>query len=64
MRIIKIIKIKCKIKFFSDTRRTMIHLFLFTNSAQRELVSLYTQSIAHVAWLRVTNHPAVDTCLI
>jgi len=29
----------------SDTKRTLMHLFLFTNSAQRELVSIYTQSI-------------------
>ena len=29
----------------SDTRRTLMHLFLFTNSAQRELVSICTQSI-------------------
>jgi len=29
----------------SDTRRTLMHLFLFTNSAQRELVSICTRSI-------------------
>ena len=29
----------------SDTKRKLIHLFLFTNSAQRELVSMCTQSI-------------------
>ena len=29
----------------SDTKRTLIHLFLFTNSALRELVSICTQSI-------------------
>ena len=29
----------------SDTIRTLMHLFLFTNSAQRKLVSLCTQSI-------------------
>ena len=28
-----------------DTKRTLRHLFLFTNSAQRELVSIWTQSI-------------------
>jgi len=28
-----------------DTKRTLMHLFLFTNSAQRELVSLCAQSI-------------------
>ena len=29
----------------SDIKRTLRHLFLFTNSAQRELVSICTQSI-------------------
>ena len=29
----------------SNTKRTLMHLFLFTNSAQRELVSMCTQSI-------------------
>ena len=29
----------------SDTKRTLMHLSLFTNSAQRELVSICTQSI-------------------
>ena len=29
----------------SDTKRTLMDLFLFTNSAQRELVSICTQSI-------------------
>ena len=29
----------------SDTKRTLMHLFLFTNSAQWELVSICTQSI-------------------
>ena len=29
----------------SDTRRTLMHLILFTNSSQRELVSICTQSI-------------------
>ena len=29
----------------SDTKRTLRHLFLFTNSAQRELVSICSQSI-------------------
>ena len=28
----------------SDTKRTLMHLFLFTNSAQRELVLICTQS--------------------
>ena len=29
----------------SDTKRTLMHLFLFTKSAQRELVSIFTQRI-------------------
>ena len=29
----------------SDTKRTLMHLLLFTNSTQRELVSMCTQSI-------------------
>ena len=29
----------------SDAERTLMHLFLLTNSAQRELVSICTQSI-------------------
>ena len=29
----------------TNTKRTLMHLFLFTNSAQRELVSIFTQSI-------------------
>ena len=29
----------------SDTKRILMHLFLFTNSAQRELVSIFKQSI-------------------
>ena len=42
--IFKIIKIKCFLSS-SDTRRLLMHLFLFTNSPQRELVSTCTQSI-------------------
>ena len=30
---------------FSDTKRTLMHLFLFTNSTQKELVSICTQCI-------------------
>ena len=41
---IKIIKIKCFL-FSSDTRETLMHLFLFTNTVQRELVSIYTVRI-------------------
>ena len=29
----------------SDPKRTLVHLFLFTNSAQRDLVSICTQSV-------------------
>ena len=29
----------------SDTKQTLMHLFLFTNSAQREMVSICAQSI-------------------
>ena len=29
----------------SDTKQTLMHLLLFTNSGQRELVSICTQSI-------------------
>jgi len=35
----------------SDTKRTLMHLLLFTNSAQRELVSICTQSIHNRNWL-------------
>ena len=35
----------------SDTKRTLMHLLLFTNSAQRELVSIWTQSIHNRNWL-------------
>ena len=31
----------------SDTKRTLMHLFLFTTSAQRELASICTQSIRY-----------------
>ena len=33
------------------TKRTLMHLFLFTNSAQRELVSMCTQSIRNRNYL-------------
>ena len=35
----------------SDTRRTLMHLFLFTKSAQRELVSISTQSNTQLTFL-------------
>ena len=34
-----------------DTKRTLMHLFLFTNSAQRELVSICKQSIRNCNYL-------------
>ena len=35
----------------SDTKRTLMHLLWFTNSAQRELVSICTQRIHNRNWL-------------
>ena len=35
----------------SDAKWTLMHLLLFTNSAQRELVSICTQSIHNRNWL-------------
>ena len=47
----------------SDTRRTLVHLFLFTNSAQRELVSICTRPqftfLALVPCL-VVNFPLIN----
>jgi len=40
----------------SDTIRTLMHLFLFTNSAQRELVSICTQSIQYTTEI---NFPCI-----
>ena len=40
-----------KLSKSSDTKRTLMHLLLFTNSAQRELVSICTQSIHNRNWL-------------
>ena len=49
----------------SDTKPTLIHLFLFTNSAQSELVSICTQSIRNcnllslhynLAWGNVSSY--------
>ena len=37
----------CSVLAASDTRRTLMHLFLFTNSAQRQLVSICMQSISN-----------------
>ena len=35
----------------SDTKRTLMHPFLFTNTSQRELVSICTQSIHNCNYL-------------
>ena len=35
----------------SDTKQTLMHLLLFTNSAQTELISICTQSIHNRNWL-------------
>ena len=40
----------------SDTKRTVMHLFLFTNSAQRELVSICTRVYA-----TAINFPCITT---
>ena len=41
----------------SDTKRTLMHLFLFTNSAQRELVSIYVRRVYATA----INFPCIIT---
>ena len=51
MWIFKIIKIKS-----SDTKRTLMHLFLFTKSAQGELVSICTQSIPEYKKIKRIQH--------
>ena len=38
----------------SDTKRTLMHLFLFTNSAQRELVSICTQNTTAINFPCIT----------
>ena len=47
----------------SDTKRTLMHLFLFTNYAKRELVSMYAEYtrpqltfLALVPWVNVEVH--------
>ena len=42
----------------SDTKWTLMHLFLFTNSAQRELVLICTQSLRNAI-----NFPCIITLL-
>ena len=41
----------------SDTKRTLMNLFLFTNSAQRELVSICMQSIREINFPCITTLP-------
>ena len=43
----------------SDTRQTLMHLFLFTNSAQRELVSILCRVYA-----TAFNFPCISTLLL
>ena len=40
----------------SDTKRTLMHLFLFINSAQRELVSICTQSMRRCIFNYLSLH--------
>ena len=47
----------------SDTKRTLMHLLLFTNSAQRELVSICTQSIHNRNWLSLPYILDNSNCL-
>ena len=48
----------------SDTRRTLMHLFLFTNSALRELVSICTQSITTaINFLCISTLPRTICCI-
>ena len=54
--------IKIKLLSSSDTRRTLMHLFLFTISAQRELVSICTQNIRNCNFL--TLHYNLAPCYI
>jgi len=46
----------------SDTKRTLMHQFLFTNSAQRELVSMCTQSIRNCNQLSLHHNLDMDPC--
>ena len=46
---------------YSDTKRTLMHLFLFTNSVQRELVSICTQCITRPQLTFLALHPC--SCL-
>ena len=44
----------------SDTKRTLMHLFLFTNSAQRELVSVCRQSIRDSNYLSLNYNLVIN----
>ena len=46
----------------SDTKRKLLHLFLFTNSVQRKLVSICTQSIRNCNWLSLHYNLAGTKC--
>ena len=45
----------------SDTKRTLMHLFLFTNSAQRELVSICTHYTLDERW-RIWHQLPIYIC--
>jgi len=47
----KVSKLNAFILPAPETRRTLMHLFLFTNTAQRELVSICTQRIRNSNYL-------------
>ena len=47
----------------SDTKRKLLHLFLFTNSVQRKLVSICTQSIRNCNWLSLHYNLAGTKCV-
>jgi len=49
---------------FSDTWVTLMHLFLFTNSAQRDLVSICTQLQLTFLALQPTTYPQGSTCIL
>ena len=44
----------------SDTRVTLMYLFLFTNSTQRELVSICTQSIRNPNYLSLHYYLGIN----
>ena len=48
----------------SDTKRTLMHLLLFTNSAQKELVSICTQRIHNRNWLSLPYILGFNLCIL